>query len=67
MHADSSTHSSVSLRRPPRVTDGLSSRLLRVVVAPLAMAMRASDRLTGFSVEDTHRVRRGGRKLVRKL
>ena len=41
----------------------VAERRLRVAVAPLALSMRVSDRLKGFSAEKAaHRVRRGARK-----
>ena len=48
-----------------RVREGLADKSLRVVVAPLAMTMRASDRLTRLGVEKVaHRVKRGTRRVI---
>ncbi|HEY3158459.1 MAG TPA: hypothetical protein VGJ78_05810 [Vicinamibacterales bacterium] len=48
-----------------RVREGLADKSLRVVVAPLAMTMRASDRLTRLSVEKVaHRVKRDTRRVT---
>jgi hypothetical protein len=45
--------------------DRVADKALRVVIAPLAMSMRATDRLKGFGVEKTvHIVRRRSRKIV---
>jgi hypothetical protein len=49
----------------PVVRDRAADKALRVVVAPLAMSMSATDRLKGVSVERTvHVVRRRSRKIV---
>src|SRR6266850_1603 len=47
------------------VREGLADKSLRVVVAPLAMTMRASDRMTRLSAEKVaHRVKRGTRRVT---
>jgi hypothetical protein len=49
----------------PRIRDHVSDKALRVVVAPVAMSMRATDRLKGVSVDKTvHLVRRRSRKIA---
>lgn len=47
------------------VRDRVADKALRVVVAPVAISMRATEGLKGFSVEKTvHIVRRRSRKIV---